>query len=121
MPAESEHISKAEHNEALYEELTTAGGYADWEITALFYAALHYVDAWLSRSGTHPHAHVQRRSLVSRDPVLHRIYGHYARLDDRSRDARYTAIRFPNGYAQQLHTDQFQPIRDVVRRLLGLP
>jgi hypothetical protein len=120
MPAESEHIRKADHNEALYEELATAGRYVDWETTVLFYAALHYVDAWLSRSGVHPYSHVQRRSLVSRDPVLHRIYGHYARLDDRSRDARYTAVRFPSGYAQHLYTNQFQPLRDVVRRLLGL-
>ncbi len=42
-------------------------------------------------------------------------------LDDRSRDARYTTVQFPAGYEQQLYIHQFQPVRDVVRRLLGLP
>lgn len=120
MPSEAEHIAKAEQNEALFAELGASGGYVDWQVTVLFYAALHYVDAWLSRSAIHPHTHTERRHLVRKDRVLHRVYGHYSRLDDRSRDARYTAIQFPADYAPQLYASQYRPIYHVVRRLLGL-
>jgi hypothetical protein len=101
MPTEAEHIAKAESNEGLFQELVTSGRHVDWQVTVLFYAALHYVDAWLSRSAIHPHTHVERRHFVRKDRALHRLYGHYSRLDDRSQDARYTAIRFPAAYAQQ--------------------
>jgi hypothetical protein len=64
MPSEDEHIAKAEQNEALFREFIAAGTNAEWAAVILFYAALHYVDAWLARSDVHPRSHVTRRQLV---------------------------------------------------------
>ena len=52
MPNRSAHLAQAEHNETLYSHLDqSAPTYADWQVTSLFYAALHYVDAYLASSG----------------------------------------------------------------------
>jgi hypothetical protein len=120
MPTEEEHIAKAEQNEALFHEFVVSGTHPDWAMTVLFYATLHYVDAWLSRSGNHPQSHVDRRRLVKKNQSLHRIYGHYSRLDERSRDARYTFLQFPANYEQTLYENEYRPIRDMIRNLLGL-
>ena len=45
MPQPTEHIAQAEKNERLYDSLLGTE-FNDWAITGLFYAALHYVDAY---------------------------------------------------------------------------
>ena len=42
MPAESEHLQQARHNEALAKLLAQEMTYRDWIITTSFYADLHY-------------------------------------------------------------------------------
>jgi hypothetical protein len=52
------HIRKAQHNESfLNRELLPQSGYNDWKITAIFYAAVHYIDAGLARMNIHPTDH----------------------------------------------------------------
>jgi hypothetical protein len=43
----NQHIRQAEHNEALADYLLGTP-YPDWRCTVLFYAALHYVQAYFS-------------------------------------------------------------------------
>ena len=49
MPTEKDHSTKAEYNETFFQK--TKNNYQDWAITGLFYSALHYVDALLSKKG----------------------------------------------------------------------
>ncbi|MGH7961717.1 MAG: hypothetical protein ACRERD_07790 [Candidatus Binatia bacterium] len=73
----------------------------DWAVTCLFYAAVHYVNAYLTKSGKAiPRRHwgsdpskPGRLNIVQQDPTLSVIYRNYRHLDDESRDARYELRR----------------------------
>lgn len=59
-------------------------------MTALFYAALHCVDHWLTRTARSPLSHAERRNLLARLAVPSDIGRAYQRLYDLSLTARYT-------------------------------
>ena len=64
MPQPTEHIAQAEKNEGLYDNLVGTE-FNDWAVTALFYAALHYIDAYIvSRTAASPPNHNSRNYLV---------------------------------------------------------
>lgn len=64
MSLPTEHIAQAEKNERLYETLLGTE-FNDWAVTALFYAALHYVDSYVASStGARPSSHRARNYLV---------------------------------------------------------
>ncbi|MBU0609046.1 MAG: hypothetical protein KKI08_14265 [Armatimonadetes bacterium] len=73
------------------------GVYLDWEVTALFYAAVHLVDAALAGLSIHPTCHVQkdpakdpgRNNLVEQRYRL--VWCDYRGLSELSRRARYDA------------------------------
>ncbi|MBM4041274.1 MAG: hypothetical protein FJ290_22455 [Planctomycetes bacterium] len=87
MTTREQHLAQAKANKAFYEELLDRPEYHDWALTVLFYAALHYVDAFLYPSD--PPDHSTRNKLISRSPTLRSLYRKYRRLQDRSQDARY--------------------------------
>jgi hypothetical protein len=61
----------------------------------IFYAALHYVDAYLAGKNMHPLSHEQRDREVENNGSLSGIYPDYRRLKDLSRAARYEIANFP--------------------------
>lgn len=68
----------------------------DWAATCLFYAAVHYVNAFLVKRGKPlPRKHhgesssPGRTDIVRDDPELQAIYPEYRDLEDVSRNARY--------------------------------
>jgi uncharacterized protein (UPF0332 family) len=91
LPLKSEHISKAERNEKIAQTLATTM-YWDWVVTILFYAALHYVDAILAVSGTHPENHTRRNDFMWTNDTLKKIRSEYRTLETLSRNARYRVI-----------------------------
>lgn len=92
-----DYIKQAVHNAELAAYLRQDKvKYLDWAVTCLFYASVHYVNAYLMKVGkTIPRRHKTQGSLVGRsnivetDPALRIIYPAYRHLDDESRDARY--------------------------------
>lgn len=119
MPTQQKHLQQAQRNEELYHYLAhVAPAYTDWQITALFYAALHYIDAYLAGHNVHPSSHEERNGLVAIEGSLRRIYVAYRDLEDRSRDARYELYRIAPGYEQTLYNSQFASIRDYVLTLI---
>lgn len=87
MPTKEEHKAKAAHNEQFVSSLSTP--YWDWAVTGLFYAAVHYVMAYLATKNIHPVLHQVRNSQVHRDPILNPLYVDYRELQNNSEDARY--------------------------------
>ena len=96
--AVSEYVAQAKHNSAFAADIRkNQGKYLDWAATSLFYAALHYVNAYFVKSGMAiPRRHSSsdpknpgRTNIVQQDPSLKIIYAPYRHLDDESRDARY--------------------------------
>ncbi len=68
MPEASAHIEKAKHNEKFavaVRGLSTE--FLDWVVTAYFYSALHYLEAYLAANPMekHPSSHGERQSYVA--------------------------------------------------------
>jgi hypothetical protein len=94
----SEYVAQANHNSAFATDIRKhQGKYLDWAATCLFYAAVHYVNAYFVKSQMAiPRRHSSpdpknpgRMNIVQQDPSLKIIYAPYRHLDDESRDARY--------------------------------
>jgi hypothetical protein len=87
VPTKDEHKAKAIHNEKFVQHL--GNPYWDWAVTGTFYAAVHYVMAYLASKNIHPVLHKVRNSQIHRDPLLNPIYVDYRELQNNSEDARY--------------------------------
>ena len=95
----ADYIQQAAHNLALASHLRqTKPEYLDWAATCLFYAAVHYVNAYLRKlsipiprrhRGSDANKTEGRLNIVQQDSTLRMIYIPYRHLDDESRDARY--------------------------------
>lgn len=124
MPAKDPHIQQAEHNEALFDHLASASPtYLDWQVTSLFYAALHYVDAHLATvpgGGMHPKSHGVRDNQVATHTSLKPVYVRYQELQNRSVDARYDLVAFTLADVAQIRAAHFAPLRTYLRGLLGI-
>jgi hypothetical protein len=116
-PSRQQHIGQAEHNEALFHALE-ATNFTDWAVTALFYAALHLVDAFLWPVRLPSHA--RRGTFIAPSSDLSAMYAHYRELQDRSEDARYECVSFTAADVQQLFSADFFPIRQRLRQLLNI-
>ncbi len=79
----------------------------------MFYAALHYVEAYLATKKVHSGSHPVRDSNIHRDTTLRAIYPDYRELKDESRAARYDVAKF-----SKPDVDKMQKNLDVIRKLL---
>jgi hypothetical protein len=126
----AEHLEKADHHrdvaQALIGPLASQISQPpplDWAVVAAFYAAVHYVNAyvWEIRHfdpGTHPN----RSAAVRAEPVLRPAGQAYLRLQDHGFQARYVATYRPNAQSirDRVQTD-LEAVRRVVRQGLSLP
>jgi hypothetical protein len=60
----------------------------------LFYAALHYIDAFLAGKNLHPMNHSIRDEEIEHNGTIADVYHDYRRLKDMSRAARYEIANF---------------------------
>ena len=87
-PNAQAHISHAQRNYRLYEQLRGAGEFLDWAVTGLFYAASHLVDAHATQAREPRFRdHMDRRDYVS--VALRPVERQYRRLESGTRSARY--------------------------------
>ena len=95
MPDRDEHLAKATHDEAFVDSFdinTTV--FLDWVVTPLFYAALHYFEAYLATQGKHSLDHRTRDSTVLRTPALRPLFRDFGELKNLSISARYSMTAF---------------------------
>lgn len=112
MPSKAEHRGKAEHNEFFVSD--TGNPFFDWAVCGTFYAALHYVDAYLATHNIHPHSHAIRISHIQRDSRLNAIYVDYRELLNESRDARYE----PTITFVQADVNRVQHSLEAIKRII---
>ena len=67
---------------------------ASTALVVLFYAAVHYIEAYLSISNQHLKSHAARDNVIGRDAYLKRIYMEYQDLKFYGFSARYEACAF---------------------------
>lgn len=116
MPALNQRLPLAESNERFAESIAVLPTrFPDWEITALFYSALHYVDAFLSTQDIHPRSHDRR--IVS---IRHYTgtWEDYRDLYTLSLDTRYNMVSFTPAYADGVKTGPFSRIKEEILALL---
>ena len=90
MPSTPAHIEQARSNERLAEHLGRTP-YPDWRCTVLYYAALHYIQAYFS-SLERPlsfERHALRDHAIYADSNIRGIRRDYRSLKDWSQNARY--------------------------------
>lgn len=90
-----------------------------WLVAALFYAALHWVEAYFASQGEHGKDHRHRRDMIVADPALDqpfwRVYRHLA---DRSQDARYKLKPFAPAEVNDLQTHYLGAVKKHIAGLL---
>lgn len=88
------HLNQAAHNESLIEFLANTPN-TDWAATATFYAALHYLQAYLlsKTPPQNPKRHGTRDAAIDNDTFLHDIRNLYRDLQDISEAARYECVQ----------------------------
>lgn len=116
MPSLNQHLPLAESNERFAESIAALPTrFPDWEITVLFYSALHYVDAFLSTQGIHPRNHDSRiRSIRS----YINAWEDYRDLYHLSLDARYNTVSFTPAYADAIKAGPFRRTKEEILTLL---
>lgn len=93
MASVDEHVQQAERNEAVAEYLAD-GGFYDWAITALFYAALNLMQAYFLEKRVHVASHYERRIRILNDSDLRPVSTVYNSLKIRSECGRYECQLF---------------------------
>jgi len=89
MPTLSDHVVIARRNETFCHYLLSEDKHLDWVVTAFFYSAIHYVEAYLARAGTHSQFHRTRDSSIARDVNIRPLYDDFNDLKNDSIQARY--------------------------------
>ena len=117
MRASSDHLSAAIRTEEFVMALSALPvRYPEWEVTALFYSALHYVNAYLRTQGHSPRNHVQRNEIVY---SLTNVGVEYEALFRESIRARYNFVRFTPQEVDEIRTGPFRRVKEEMLSLLG--
>lgn len=120
MPSVQDHLAQAVHNEQFAAAIDRIR-FSDWTITALFYAALQYVDSYLASRKISPGAHDVRDNLVGNEPFLKKIAFQYFRLKSLSRNARYSCRKFTPDDISQAERDHLAKIKTHIQNFHNPP
>ena len=100
------HLKRGADNESLAAELKERIPTTDWRIVVNFYAALHFVQAYLISKNIRFHAkrHHERKDAIRKSPELrHPFPTHYAILQDVSEQVRYDPGFVASGHVADSH------------------
>ncbi len=84
----------------------------------LFYAAMHYVEAYLSKSNVHLRSHTTRDNAISRDSRLRKIYKEYADLKFYGYNARYEYYGFKREDVTDRATKHYSAVKTHIQQFL---
>jgi len=126
-PETEAHLARAERNRvvarALCDPRSSLGLQPqpfEWAAIAAFYAAVHYVNAFIwERFGQAPGDHRTRRGFVARIAPLNRVLRAYDLLADLGWQARYATVFRSPAQLPQIVQSRLDEIRAVVYQALG--
>lgn len=119
MPSKQEHITKADGNATFAGSLPLDNqSRIDWALVALFYAAMHYVEAYLATVGQHLKSHTTRDNVIGRDSTLRGIFSEYQDLKYYSYNARYEMCGFTAGDVTNHAMKDFEAIKSHLLKFL---
>jgi hypothetical protein len=115
MPREEDHRLKAKRNEEFAASLDLSHSINEsWAVVAVFYAALHYVEAYFARHGERCINHEDRDKKIKAHQLLRSGYANYSFLYSLSREARYWCTTLP----QKAYGMKAMPHLDHVKKLI---
>ena len=110
MSKANKHTQQASHNKEFYDLIKNHPFY-DWAATGLFYAAIHYIEGYLSTKSISVGNHRDRLTYISRIKDLKPIYNQYRMLYDVSVNARYKFLKLKRKDVEELYNKEFQTIK----------
>ena len=84
----------------------------------LFYAAMHYVEAYLAKSSVHLRSHTTRDNAISRDGALRKIFREYSDLKYFGYNARYEVSGFKANDVTNVALKHYSTIKNHLTPLL---
>jgi len=124
------HLTKADHHRAVAQALIGSAGSQvsqpppiDWALVAAFYAAVHYVNAYLwERYHKAPGDHSERTWGVQQDSGINACLTSYDFLKDAGYKARYDeTYSLSEQDARILPEEDLREVESTILRILGLP
>lgn len=121
MPSKTAHIEKAERNANFALSLSLdSPAKIDWALVALFYAALHYIEAYLdATAGIHLRSHDSRDRMIGRESNLKKIFSEYSDLKYYGYNARYEVDPFTADDVRKYAAKHFSTIKTSLIAYLG--
>lgn len=110
-------LYQADRSERLVDYLATLPEcFTEWELTALFYSALHYVTAFLTTRGYFPKDHRRRNLLIDELTSVGEEYHNLYRI---SVNARYDLAEFTTQEVADIKSGDFRRVKEQMLALLA--
>ncbi len=117
-----DYVRQAEHNEKFAYSIGDGSWektpYRDWVATALFYAALNWIQAFLESKNYRPGSHAVRDKYVTTLAELKPISRVYSDLQHDSENARYECVVPTAKALTEYHVPRLQQIKKQIGKLL---
>ena len=118
MPTEQAHSIQALHNERFVGSLDVdSTPYLDWVVTGAFYTAVHLIEKFLARHGSHPESHQHRCNAMSRIEPLKSVFQDYRDLYTESERCRYRCIMPQRTHVRTSILPKLGSIRSTIDQL----
>ena len=117
MPTAAEHIAQAIQNEEFPDSIRSIGSSANWGVTVLFYAAVHYGRALLAGKSNPVTTHQHFQSVFLRLTGDFVAYGYYRALQTESEAARYDCKKYEWSDVDALNSGSFAPFKIALKKL----
>lgn len=122
MPGKNKHLDIINDNFEALSHLSSPdpSDHTNWSTTIIFYMALHYIHAYLSKKNEHPTSHIVLDRIIFY-PKLKPLYAKYRHLKDDSEDARYSGKKLSVYDMRRSVLKYFSDIQDEICSILNIP
>lgn len=115
MPTKEQHIVQAQHNRDFWSNYDLdSTTFRDWVVNGIFYEAVHWTEAVLSKRNEHSDNHSERLNSVRRYPETQPIAVDLEQLKQDSENARYRCYGYT---ADEIRKDLITALDRINRRI----
>ena len=113
-----EHLTKAEHNEKFFRSFDmNSTDFRDWIVTGVFYAAIHYYEAYFALKNKHSGSHGTADDWISNDEKISDTHFDYRELKQQRRKASYSKKSFTSDEIRNVILPKFDNIKSKILSL----
>ena len=109
------HLNKAEHNEKFFSSFdVNSTDFKDWIVTGIFYAAIHYYEAYFALENKHSNSHHTCDDWISNDEKISDTHSDYRELKQHRRQASYKEKIFTSNEIRDIILPKFNNIKSKI-------